>query len=163
MGQVYRVRWGRLAVLWVGLVGVIVGTSILLAGGSAHAVEFSDLEVVHKTLIAEAGSDGVMGMVAVANVIRNRARERNISVEAVCLQRWQFSCWNEGKARVDAFIRKNRAVWDDALTAWQVSGTEDITGGANMYYNPKLCSPKWGRLLVRVTNIGGHRFGYLNK
>lgn len=142
------------------LVMAILACALFLVGcDEALAAEWEDLGIVHKTLIAEAGGerDRVTAMQAVGNVIRRRAELRGMTVEEVCLQRLQFSCWNEGKDRVDAFIRKNRAVWDDALTAWQLSGVEDVTDGAD-HYHTKAVNPKWNRGMERTAVIGGHIF-----
>lgn len=160
MRRAYRARWGRILAVWVGLVAVVGAITLLLAGCDvAYCAEWKDLGVVHKTLIAEAGGerDRVTAMQAVGNVIRRRAELRGMTVEAVCLQRWQFSCWNGGAGRVDAFTRKNRAVWDDALTAWQLSGVEDITNGGD-HYHTKAVNPKWNRGMEQTAVVGQHRF-----
>ena len=114
--------------------------------------------VVHKTLIAEAGGEGNEGMHAVANVIRNRAAKRGLTVEQVCLQRLQFSAWNKGAGPVDRMVRRERAIWDDALTAWQASATEDITGSADHYYASYIRRPSWAKKMRHTVTIGKHQF-----
>jgi len=156
--QGVKARWGRILVVWVAMGAVVWGCTLLLVGcDEALAAEWADLGVVHKTLIAEAGGEGIEGMVAVGNVIRNRAKARGLTVEQVCLQPWQFSCWND-KARLRAFIRKNRAVYEDALTAWQLSGVEDVTGGADLYHADYV-KPRWDwSKTVRTVKVGQHIF-----
>lgn len=159
MRRAYRARWGRIILTWFGLVGLLVLITAFLAG-SAHAddgIRYEDLSIVHKTLIAEAGGEGFKGMQAVANVIRNRAELRGIAFDEVVRQKWQFSCLNGGEARLKPFIRKNRGVWRDAMDAWQVSESEDITGGAD-HYHTKAVNPKWNRGMVQTVVIGHHRF-----
>lgn len=141
------------------VVMAILACTLILGGCDvATAAEWEDLGIVHKTLIAEAGGEGMDGMQAVANVIRNRAVRRGMTVEAVCLQRLQFSCWNGGRGQVDRMVRRNRAVWDDALTAWQLSGTEDITVGADLYHADYV-KPRWDwSKTVRTVKVGRHIF-----
>lgn len=38
---------------------------------------------------------------------------------------------------------------------------EDITGGANHYYNPALAAPNWANKLQNIKKIGSHVFGRL--
>lgn len=125
--------------------------------GKAHAEELS---VPVMTLIAEAGGepDRVTAMQAVANVIRNRAKYRNQSFEQVCLAKWQFSCWNEGREKVEQFVNKNKSVWDDARTAWQLSAHEDITQGSDLYHADYV-RPKWDfSKTIRLQQYGRHIF-----
>lgn len=159
MKRSIRARWRRIVLTWAGLVGLLVLITAFWSG-FAHAedgVRYEDLSVPVQTIILESGGEGFEGMIAVANVIRNRAKARNMTYTAVCLQKWQFSCWNGSKARGGAFIRKNRGVWRDALDAWQVSESEDITGGAD-HYHTKSVNPSWNRGMVQTVVIGNHRF-----
>ena len=161
MSQEYRPLWGRIIVFWVLWAVLMVGVTMLLSGCEvATAAEWSDLGVVHKTLISEAGGekDRIRAMQAVGNVIRRRAELRGMTVEQVCLQPLQFSCWNGGSGRVDAFARKNQAIWDDALTAWQLSGVEDVTGKADLYHADYV-KPRWDwSKTVRTVKVGRHIF-----
>lgn len=56
----------------------------------------NDLDVMARTLWAEARGETYPGMIAVAWVIRNRVEDRRWlnTVHGVCRQKWQFSCWN---------------------------------------------------------------------
>jgi len=74
-------------VLW-GIMG------LLLVGGEAVA---GPSEVVLQTIALESASESMEGQVAVAGVILERARRSGKSLEAVCLARKQFSCWNDPK------------------------------------------------------------------
>lgn len=67
--------------------------------------KLSDVQTLALTMMGEAGGDSREGRssleerVGVACVIRNRAREPHRygdSLKAVCLKKWQFSCWNAG-------------------------------------------------------------------
>jgi len=147
-----------IAVLLVVLFITVFALGVLT--GKAHAAEFEDLTIPVKTLIAEAGGekDRITAMQAVANVIRNRAKYRGQTFDQVCLAKWQFSCWNGGQEKVDQFVLKNRSVWNDALTAWQLSANEDITGGSDLYH-ANYVRPKWDfSKTIRLQQYGRHIF-----
>ncbi len=60
--------------------------------------KYSDAEIVAACLIGEAASEGVQGMVAVMNVVSNRAHKNDF--KTVVLARKQFSVFN-GRSIVD--------------------------------------------------------------
>jgi N-acetylmuramoyl-L-alanine amidase len=160
MRRAYTARWGRILAVWVAMGAIVWGLTTLVGCDTALASEYEgqELSIPVMTLIAEAGGepDRIKAMQAVGNVIRNRSKARGLTVDEVCLQPWQFSCWND-KARLRAFIRKNRAVYEDALTAWQLSGVEDVTGGAD-HYHTKGVNPRWNRGMKETVVIANHRF-----
>lgn len=116
------------------------------------------------TLWAEARGEPYEGMVAVARVIRNRARQGWAhDYVGVVLQPYQFSCWNTqdpnrlSAARVDVadpnFVRCRQA--------WIESEAHDAgIGDAVMYYNPAGVShtPAWATEDKYVTTVGHHAF-----
>ena len=126
-----------------------------------------EIDTFARTLWGEARGEGETGMHAVANVIMNRVRNPRWwgnSVESVCLQRAQFTCWD----RNDPNYEKLKAVTVETDQAFAKAveiatkavdfGITDITGGADHYYNPFVANPKWA-LESRVTKkIGNHRF-----
>jgi len=124
-----------------------------------------DLWVVAKTVYGEARGSTWVGQLAVAHVIQNRTRDRRWpgTPSAVCKQRKQFSCWNQGEvnnwpmlmADLDdpAFMRCYAA----AVT---VFCTEDIdaTGGANHYHTDSISLPNWADAGKETGRIGSHIF-----
>lgn len=56
--------------------------------------KLSDLEILTLTLIGEARGEVVEGIIAVGNVIRNRSRKLNKTIDEICLTPKQFSCWD---------------------------------------------------------------------
>lgn len=134
------------------------------------------------TMIGEAGGDGKDGSsveerIAVACVVRNRARERNKygdSIKAVCLKRWQFSCWNVGdpvRPRIMAMALRYAtnqpqmsALHDETLYLAEgvASGVVlDRVAGANHYLTEalyKTAPPKWAKLTAPVARVGAHLF-----
>lgn len=58
----------------------------------------SPAEVLGLTIIGEARGERIEGQVAVGSVIRNRMTNNPAkyhSLTTVCLEPWQFSCWNK--------------------------------------------------------------------
>ena len=56
---------------------------------------FNDRDLLAKTLQAEAGNQGLGGMLAVGNVIFNRIDQSNSNLQDVILSPGQFSAWNK--------------------------------------------------------------------
>jgi N-acetylmuramoyl-L-alanine amidase len=134
------------------------------------------------TMMGEAGGDGRDGSsveerIAVACVVRNRARERNKygdSIKGVCLKRWQFSCWNVGdpvQPKVMAWALRfatnqpqMSALADETLYLADgvVSGVIlDRVAGANHYLTEALYRskpPRWATLTAPVARVGSHVF-----
>lgn len=121
-----------------------------------------DRDILARTLWGESRSEGRKGMEAVASVILNRlakpgwwSRNRDDGVPddtiaAVCLDPWQFSCWNKN----DPNRAKMLAVTEDDaefsmardVAAQAIASTfPDPTGGACHYKTVGLAWPEsWG-------------------
>lgn len=129
---------------------------------------YTDREILARTLMAEAGNQGPVGMLAAGSVIMNRMRSGGYGqgLQGVILKPGQFSPWNSvtgyagGEQGQDmAAIRPTKMAYDiaDQLLSGQY---EDPTGGATHFYNPDLSNPKWGaRSGGQWTRIGEHLFG----
>lgn len=119
----------------------------------------SDIPV--KTIVLEAQGEGFDGMLAVAEVIRNRSIERKLTPEEVCLQRKQFSCWNN---RSTSNFETSSEIWQTASRAWETCNIDNTqtTEGANLYYNPKRVKrePSWiySSKVHYIKKIGNHVF-----
>jgi hypothetical protein len=126
----------------------------------------TDRELLAKTLQAEAGNQGIGGMLAVGSVIRNRMGQGG-SLSDVILAPAQFSAWNKVTGAVGGEQGQDMAALkpsEDAYAAADaiLSGNApDITGGATHYYNPSISNPAWGREKAGGdwTKIGAHIFG----
>lgn len=115
--------------------------------------------LIAATAWGEARGEGLVGMLAVCHVIHNRmesGRSLWSSPAKVCLQPWQFSCWNINdpnsaklhdpqKWEPNGWLRAQVA---SALVRDKIS--EDITGGATHYCTKNLWlaardvnHPKW--------------------
>jgi len=125
--------------------------------------EAENMNIFASTLIGEAGGEGIKGMQAVANVIMNRARGDFSKVGAVCLKPYQFSMWNGKRDQIKSVVHKAKAHarWKDAMLLIQQAKDgklQDITGGSDFYFNPKLAMPKWANQFEKTYTIGRHDF-----
>lgn len=141
---------------------------------NGYGASSNEREMLAATLQAEAGGEGVAGMVATGAVIRNRAETGKYggnSISGVIMKPGQFSAWNgvTGYADGQGSIDMNKLnVSKDAYAAADaiLSGNyEDPTGGATHYYNPNVATPAWGKNQNPAggggdwTTIGNHVFG----
>jgi len=128
----------------------------------------SELEVVACTLWGEARNQGVAGMRAVASVIENRRQagyRRKRSASDVCLDPWQFSCWNANDrnlGRMRAVARAPDAEYREALTIADevVKRTlGDSVKGARHYHAATMPKPpSWAKGKTPCIVIGDHLF-----
>jgi hypothetical protein len=128
----------------------------------------TDRELLARALEAEAGNQGLPGMMAAGSVIMNRTRTPGYggNLRGVILKPGQFSAFNSvtgyaGGAQGQDI--ENIRVSDTAYQAADalLSGKyEDPTGGATHFYNPKISNPSWGDDgSGNWTKIGAHVFG----
>lgn len=140
----------------------------------------SDQTALIATLLGECASEPVEGQIAVACVIRNRARHPRWwgrDVKSVCLAKAQFSCWwetNQNAARVyalaDALHRKQDSTGPLSLVGqlhWIAAGVMDDmvldnTRTSDHYLTRKLFEsdkcPAWARGRTPVRVIANHVF-----
>ncbi len=125
------------------------------------------MDIVPITLWREARGEGYDGMLAVAWVIANRARHGKPwpnDPEQVCLQPYQFSCWNTNDPG-----RKSYPAGSDPqyLAARQICESmqgqpadADPTHGATFYVNPTVVTsnPFDNPQYVETARIGRHVF-----
>jgi len=119
-----------------------------------------DLDILARTLYGEAEAHDIDDARAIACVVVNRMRWPNWPDTAaeVCLQPWQFSCWNPndpGRARIlaateaDPWFDQCRRIAQQALAG----DLPDHTNGATHYYASYVKTPKWAK---------GHEPSYVN-
>jgi spore germination cell wall hydrolase CwlJ-like protein len=123
-----------------------------------------DVDVTARTLYGEARGQPLEGIIAVANVIVNRAR-RGVYGEtpaAVCLRPWQFSCWNarDPNRAIIERVAPGDFVFDVCrlIASLVIRGLlHDPTGGAT-HYHTKGVAPDWSRGKTPSAVIGDHLF-----
>ena len=138
--------------------------------GQGSAVgSVSDRELLAKTLMAEAGGEGEIGMLAAGSVIANRVRNGGYGdgVQGVIMKPGQFSAWNSvtGYAGGEGGIQMDKV--SPSASAYRVADLilsgqyRDPTGGATHYYNDAVADPAWGRRAGgNWQRIGNHIFGF---
>ena len=125
----------------------------------------SDTALAIATIYGEARGEEYRGKLAVAEVIRNRTKEKYASdgtIAGTVLRRLQFSCWNDGDPNriVIAKLDDSDPAVQDCMTAWHdanLNGT-NVAKGALLYYAPALVSPGWAKASMEVARIGHHVF-----
>ena len=157
---------------------LIVLVFILLAMGLFGA-ELTQREVVAMTILGEARGEGEAGMYAVATVINQRVINRNKTPRQVCLQPWQFSCWNDsdvnkaklGKLYLTHPMRDYEIRLAASITELKRSYTKNADHYCYINENPywsyrkvKLSNGKIVKIIIKpVAIIGNHKFYKLRK
>lgn len=140
----------------------------------------TDRKYLALTIYGEARGESMRGQVGVACTVMNRFQRpgwwskgptsspaeeiiREDSVAAVCLQPYQFSCWNGSHgiyllAREMLVADQIKVIADLALRGC----LHDVTGGATHYYaatgRNAIPAPSWARSMIETATIGNHRF-----
>ena len=118
--------------------------------------------IVAAVLMGEAAGEGEAGMVAVAEVVRNRAVEHGWSPVQVVCQKRAFSCLN-GKTAEQLYQEHCRsALFKTALRIAKTlhDSSQDLpatTRGAT-FYDLRDAKPPWLCEVRRVAIIGQHAF-----
>ncbi len=118
-----------------------------------------ETKIIAITILAEARGEGEAGMYAVAAVIAQRAFERKRTPSAVCLKKWQFSCWNGKRLKdLEHLLKVPQARYALALARNIKLLSRDYVGYANHYHNNKIKLPYWAKGEKPVKTIGNHIF-----
>ena len=137
---------------------LLILTALLLSCGVSQAGEVLIGETLAiQTLILEAQGEGYEGMVAVGEVVRNRAFKGSRTFEQVVMAYKQFSCWNDPLESKSRLSRVSGQTWQVASRAWYASESTNKTFGATHYHNDKVL-PKWARGKRPTVVIGHHLF-----
>ena len=141
---------------------------VLFAIWSHHANAYSydpcpySEDIVVATIILEAGGEYHVGALeGVYEVIMNRAEKRKMTPAEVCLQKWQFSCWNghaDGiKALEDTIARaKKHPRWKIAKNI--LGRDTNYVKGADHYHADYIDKPYWAKSMKVTVKIGKHIF-----
>ena len=124
---------------------------LLLVGLVAFA--WADTDIVCETIAREASGESFEAQVWVASVIKTRMQERRKTAEEVCLEKWQFSCWNPGvkqKPRTKKELETARRAWEKAEA-----------NGANLYHDLSVL-PYWAEsskvtFLIQIDRLKFYR------
>ena len=133
----------------------------------------ADLDILARTVWAEARGESWLGRLAVAHVIVNRAKARRWwgyshndgvkahSLQAVCRKPWQFSCWNPGdpnRPKMERLMLAKSRVFQQCLAAAAVAvhDPESSPVGLACHYHVKGLDPPWSRGKTPQFEIGKH-------
>lgn len=129
----------------------------------------NNLDTLARTLYGEAESGDRADAHAIANVIMNRVALPNWpnNVAGVCMQAWQFSCWNADNPR-----RQHLLSADPASAPWlkecyeiarqAIDGTlPDITTRSTHYYATYIKPPRWAKGKTPVFETPDGRYNHL--
>ena len=124
-----------------------------------HATDIgTDAEIVAATIILEAGGEyAPNALKAVNEVIQNRAIKRRITPAQVCLQRLQFSCWNNKPKRAELFAKAQKHPRYKQALHITMSRPTNYTYGAD-HYHADYCEPYWAKHMTVTVVIGRHIF-----
>ena len=132
-------------------------------------MNLSDREILARTIQAEAGNQGKVGMLGVGAVIMNRLRSGLYpnSIKDVILQKSQFSPWNAYTKSKDTSQAQDMLNLTPSDAAYQTADRlmngvyADPTKGALNFYNPDFSNPAWGQARAGGDwfRIGDHLFG----
>lgn len=133
-------------------------------------MDINDRDLLAKTLQAEAGNQGLGGMLAAGSVIMNRTQTPGYGsgLRGVILKPGQFSAWNSltgyagGEQGQDMLNMRPSSAAYQAADKLLTGDYQDQTGGATHYYNPSISNPKWGQKRAGGDwqRIGDHIFGF---
>jgi len=138
---------------------LILNCVTVMAHTHTNSTLTRETKIIAITILAEARGEGEAGMYAVAAVIAQRAFERKRTPSAVCLKKWQFSCWN-GKTlkNLEHLLKVPQARYALALARNIKLLSRDYVGYANHYHNNKIKLPYWAKGEKPVKTIGNHIF-----
>lgn len=133
--------------------------------------DLSDLDVLILTCIGEARGEPPEGIIAVANVIMNRATSDKSSIKAVCFKPKQFSCWNLNDPNYPILTRLAIDLVSGDLTGYNelvylVQGVHQRILKDNTRYSVNYVTrglwdtnrPAWAKNVVQAKQIGNHIF-----
>lgn len=128
-----------------------------------------DTLTLARTIYGEAAQESQRGKEAVANVVMNRVRSRRwpSGVADVCLQPWQFSCWNAAdpmRRRIENMQPGHNSAFNQCLAIARRAVDRqlgDHTNGATHYYASYIPEPRWigaSPNAVMTLQVGVHKF-----
>lgn len=128
-------------------------------GGRKFTLTDQDRQDLRKTIAAEAAGEGENGMIAVGNVIRNRAERRGKGLADVVREPKQFTGYEApGEGALKILQDPDQVARIDRIIDQMASGElPDITDGAD-HYHADYVSPDWARKMPQTTQVGSHLF-----
>lgn len=142
-------------------------------------ITLSTLKLLALTAYAEARSDGIPGMQAVLEVVRNRAMKSEVFADqgilaltgdvykAVILKPYQFSPYNQSDNQYnviknmaenfDRFLHNDDELYAAYTLAGQINSLDSV-GSATYFHAVYIIPPSWTASIPYITTIGHHIF-----
>ncbi|WP_180966976.1 cell wall hydrolase [Cohaesibacter celericrescens] len=128
-----------------------------------------DVLTLARTIYGEARSETQAGKEAVASVVLNRVKSPRwgSTIATVCLQPWQFSCWNVNDPNypvIKDLQPRSSIAFDLCLSIAKRAASgqlRDNTNGADHYHANYIGSPSWLKAspnAVMTVQYGAHKF-----
>jgi len=164
-GRMKPMQGIRLALVLMGLTlafgSAIAGAS--LSKAALHTFSQKDIDILVKTVAGEARGEGARGMQAVAEVILNRLNHTQFpnTIEEVCKQNRQFSCWNSSdpnRHKIGRLHPQDRLYRQAHLAVSKALYDRRILPKNTTYFHTLQVSPRWATNKRRVAEIKGHVF-----
>lgn len=120
------------------------------------------IDTLARTLFGEAKANDTEDAVAIACVIVNRAKHKlwpdNIS--QVCLQPYQFSCWNANDPNRTRILNAKGTWFAKCLKVARMAVDGDLADPTNgsTHYHTRAVKPKWSKGKKPVYETAGHLF-----
>lgn len=140
------------------------GVAIPPATTEKPTMKERDVDILARTIFGEAEGNNKADAIAIAWVVKNRLGKASWpdTVAEVCLQPYQFSCWNAGDPGRER-IAKAEGTWFmqcRSIAEAVIEGKlRDETRGSTHYYADYVKLPKWARGHLPVYEVK-HRNGY---
>lgn len=133
--------------------------AIPVTSRAAIPKKVNEKEMVSCIIVAEAGGEGKIGMIAVYEVILTRAKQKNISQYKVVTEKAAFSCFNRYRNNPQAFINKwkKHKLYNVAVQIVTTHTTTNITKNSN-FFHERTVKPEWSRGIKPTIVIGKHLF-----
>lgn len=125
----------------------------LSSSNNSYGYSQGEIDLLARTISAEARGEPYEGQVAVGAVILNRVEHPSFpnTIAGVVYQSGAFSCMDDGQFD-EPIADSSRKAAIDAINGW------DPSGGCIYYYNPVTATSKWIRSRPIITTIGAHVF-----
>ena len=143
-------------ILIVIIIAIFIATFIWLLSCWVPRVEGAEIDIVVETIAREASGESFEAQVMVAQVIITRSRERRMTYDQVCLQKWQFSCWNKGTKQKKRTMRELRI----AQKAFKSALGSTLLPKVTHHYDTSIKAPYWAKSMQFVCQIGKLKFYY---
>jgi len=146
--------------VWIAIMVLVLALGVVPAQAMAYSpwswdYTQAELDLIARTVYAEAAGEPYEGKVAVAAVILNRVRSAEFpdTVAGVVYEPWQFSCVGNWMFN-SVPSRESYLAALDALNGW------DPTNGALYYWNYHIVTNSWLWAKPTAAVIGNHWFAY---